>query len=176
MPRFPVEDASRESLATVRAKLGTVLNTASEVAHSPLVNAMTNVMTDAVARHDTFDAATREAIALAVGNQDGCGYCQSAHTVSAVQAGFSQQQTVNIRETRVDFDSGLGALLSVAREIATNLGEVSDATVERARQAGWSEQQLAELFAHVAVNMSTNYFNHYAGTELDVLAAPGIAS
>lgn len=38
--------------------------------------------------------------------------------------------------------------------------------------AGWSTEQLAELFAHVPVNLYTNYFNHYAGTELDLPPVP----
>ena len=182
MPRFPVhtvEDApqaSQASLEAVRRKLGTVLNIAGEMAHSPVVIAMYNAMNDAIGEHATFDTPTREAIALAVGNQDGCGYCQSAHTLSAVQAGFSQQQTEAIRGARIDFDDALDALLAVAREIAADTGEVSEATFERARAAGWSEQQLTELFAHVAVNIFTNYFNHYAHTELDIPAASGVAS
>ncbi|MGH3907065.1 MAG: carboxymuconolactone decarboxylase family protein [Pseudonocardiaceae bacterium] len=153
-----------------------MLNIAGEMAHSPAVIAMYNAMNDAIGQHGTFDAATREAIALAVGNQDGCGYCQSAHTLSAVQAGFSEEQTVAIRNAAIDFDSRLVVLLAVAREIAANLGEVSDATYQRAQQAGWNDEQLTELYAHVAVNMFTNYFNHYARTELDIPAASGIAS
>jgi fructoselysine-6-P-deglycase FrlB-like protein len=66
-------------------------------------------------------------------------------------------------------------LLTVAREIAANVGEVSDETYHRARRTGWTDDQLEELFAHVVVNMFTNYFNHYAKTELDIPAAPGIA-
>ncbi|WP_426999214.1 carboxymuconolactone decarboxylase family protein [Pseudarthrobacter sp. N5] len=36
-------------------------------------------MSAAIAAHGSFDARTREAIALAVGNQNGCSYCQAAH-------------------------------------------------------------------------------------------------
>ena len=43
-----------------------------------------------------------------------------------------------------------------------------------ALQAGWSDTELTELFAHVAVNMFTNYFNHYVQTEPDLPAAPGL--
>ncbi len=48
----------------------------------------------------------REAIALALaaGNVDRCGYCQSAHTVAAKAAGLSPDASVAIREDRVDFD------------------------------------------------------------------------
>lgn len=176
MPRFPVhtvEDApvaSQQSLEAVRDKLGTVLNIAGEMAHSP---------NDAGVEHGAFDGATREAVALAVGTQDGCGYCQSAHTLFAVQAGLSEQQTVAIRHAAIDFDSRLQALLVVTREITAHLGEVSDATYQRAQQAGFSEQQLTELYAHVAVNMFTNYFNHYptpSSTYPPLLASPADGS
>lgn len=35
--------------------------------------------------------------------------------------------------------------------------------------------ELAEIFTHVAVNLYTNYFNHFAGTELDIPEAPQLA-
>lgn len=181
MPRFPVHTAdstpaSQDPLKAMGQKLGAVLNIAGEMAHAPVVIAMYNAMHDAIVQHGTFDAATREAIALAIGNEDQCGYCQPAHTLSAVQAGFSQEQTAAIRQTQIDFDARLHALLAVAREIAAELGEVSEITYQRAQQAGWSEAELTELYAHVAVNMCTNYVNHYTHTEHDIPAAPGIAS
>jgi tellurite resistance protein len=72
-------------------------------------------------------------------------------------------------------DHRLGALLAVARQIASSVGEVDEDTWQRALQAGWTVEELAELFAHVVANLFTNYFNHYAHTELDIPAAPGLA-
>ncbi len=40
--------------------------------------------------------------------------------------------------------------------------------------AGWGDTELAELIAHVAANLFTNYFNHYVQTEPDLPAAPGL--
>lgn len=48
------------------------------------------------------------------------------------------------------------------------------ATWQAARAAGWSDTELAELFANVAANMYTNYFNHYMQTEPDLPPAPGL--
>ena len=182
MPRFPVHtlddapEASRAALEAAQRRFGTVLNVVGEMAHAPVVLATYAAMTQAITEHGTFDAATREAIALAVGNQDGCDYCQSAHTLSAKQAGLTEEQTVAIRQGHAGFDPRLDALLTVARHIAANVGNVPDEAYERARKEGWSEEQLAELFAHVAVNLFTNCFNHYARTELDIPAAPGITA
>lgn len=106
---------------------------------------------------------------------DNCGYCQSAHTLSGQRAGLSIEQTVAIRSGPVEFDPKLAALVAVAREIASRVGEVHDETWRQALKAGWTEVELAETFAHVAVNLYTNYFNHYARTDLDIPAAPGLS-
>ena len=129
-------------------------------------------MTTAIREHGTFDARTREAIALAVGNQNGCDYCQAAHTASARAAGFSDEQIHQIRTGEISFDPRLSALTEVARNAAAETGHVSAAIRAHARNVGWSETELEELFAHIAANLYTNYFNHYAGTELDFPPAP----
>lgn len=46
----------------------------------------------------------------------------------------------------------------------------------RALAAGWTSTELTEAFAQISINLFTNYFNHYVGTELDIPAAPGIGS
>lgn len=60
----------------------------------------------------------------------------------------------------------------MVREAARNTGSVMDATWQQALDVGWTEQELSETYAHVALNLFTNYFNHYAGTELDIELAP----
>jgi alkylhydroperoxidase family enzyme len=44
---------------------------------------------------------------------------------------------------------------------------VADATLDRLRGQGFTEGQIAELTALVALNVFTNFFNHVAGTEID---------
>jgi AhpD family alkylhydroperoxidase len=180
MPRIPVHtvdsapEHSRDTLKALEEKFGKVLNIHGEMAHSPVVIQAYAAMQRAVADHGSFDAKTREAIALVVGNVDDCAYCQSAHTGAAKAAGLSEEQTVAIREDQVDFDSKLAALLTLVRESTGNLGNVEQDTWQAALDAGWSDAELAETSAHVSVNMLTNHFNHLVGTELDIPAAPGL--
>jgi AhpD family alkylhydroperoxidase len=180
MPRIPVHTvddapaASEETLRILEKRFGKVLNIHGGMAHSPLVLQTYAAIQAAIAEHSTFDARTREAIALAVGAVDHCDYCQSAHTMAAKKAGYTEEETVAIRRGDADVESELAALLLVAREIAGEVGEVSDATWDKALAAGWSDTQLTEVFAHVAVNLYTNYFNHLARTELDLPAAPSL--
>jgi AhpD family alkylhydroperoxidase len=180
MPRIPVHtvdsapEGSRDPLKALEAQLGKVLNIHGEMAHSPVVLQSYAAIQAVIADYGTFDGRTREAIALAVGNVDQCAYCQSAHTMGGKAAGLTEEQTVAIRENRVDFDPKLAALLAVAREAAGNVGNVEDQTWQTALDAGWSDVELSELSVHVTLNLFTNYFNHLVKTELDLPAAPGL--
>jgi uncharacterized peroxidase-related enzyme len=180
MPRIPVHTtdnapaASGETLRHLEKRFGKVLNIHGGMAHSPVVLETYAAINAAIAEHSTLDAPTREAIALAVGAVDDCTYCQSAHTMSAKAAGLTEEQTVAIRRGDADVEPRLAALLLVAREIAGEVGEVSDAAWDKALAAGWTDTELTEVFAHVAANLYTNYFNHLARTELDIPAAPAL--
>lgn len=181
MPRIPahtVHDAppgAHPLLATLLKQQGKILNIQAHMGHAPVVIAVYAGIKAAIAEHGTFDARTREAIALTVAAVDACGYCQSVHTMMGKAAGWSEEQTVAIRaadpvEPRID------ALLAVVRQATGNVGEVEDQTWADALAAGWTSTELTEAFAHISINLFTNYFNHYVGTELDSPAAPGIGS
>lgn len=51
--------------------------------------------------------------------------------------------------------------------IVSNRGWIDDAEVQRVRDAGYSDGEIAEIIANVALNIFTNYFNHIAQTEVD---------
>lgn len=182
MPRIPahtVADApegARVFAENLERKMGRLINIHAGMAHSPAVIAAYTGISQAIAAHGTFDARTREAIALAVGNQDGCHYCQAAHTISAQKAGLTREQTLAIRVGEVSFDPKLAAITELSREAAARTGNVSDAVWQAALDAGWTTEELAEAFVHISVNLFTNYFNHYAGTELDLPPAPELSA
>jgi AhpD family alkylhydroperoxidase len=179
MTRIPVHtvdsapEGSRDALKALEAKFGKVLNIHGAMAHSPAVldtyAAFQRVLQDT----GTFDGRTREAIALAVANVDECSYCQAAHTAGGKAAGLSPQQMIDIRRGQVD-DPKLGALVALVRQQARNVGHVEDSTWQAAIDAGWTDAELTETSAHVALNLFTNYFNHLVRTELDLPAAPSL--
>ncbi|WP_306357908.1 MULTISPECIES: carboxymuconolactone decarboxylase family protein [unclassified Nocardia] len=170
-------ESSRGPLRAAQRRYGKVLNIHGAMAHAPVVLSAYTGIQQAIAAHGSFDPRVREAIALAVANADDCDYCQSAHTVAAQAAGWTAAETVAIRAGGpLDGHRKLEALLAVARETALAVGDVDESTWRAAREAGWTDTELAELFAHVMANVYTNYFNHYAHTELDIPAAPGISS
>ena len=180
MPRIPVHtvesapEASRDALKNLSAKYGQVLNIHGEMAHSPAVLHAYLALQDVLKEHGTIDAKSREAIALAVGNQDDCDYCQAAHTGGGEAAGMTDDQMIAVRRGEIDFDPKLDALLNLAREYTAKIGATTDAAWQAAIDAGWSDEQLTELSTHVTLNLLTNYFNHHVHTELDGQPAPAL--
>lgn len=180
MPRLPVHtpqtapapnDATLEQL---RRRYGRVLNIHGAMAHSPAVLQTYSAMEEALKNHSTFDARTREALALAVANENGCTYCEAAHTASGAQAGLTREEMLAIRAGREHEDGRLVALAAVAREYARNSGYVEERTWRVALDVGWSEAELAEVAAHATLDIFTNYFNHLNGTEGDYRPAPDL--
>jgi alkylhydroperoxidase family enzyme len=102
---------------------------------------------------------------------DKCTYCQAAHTAGGKAAGLSEQETIDARRG-TSSDPKLQALLTVAREQISGLGNVSDAAWQAALDAGWTDAQLAESTIVVSLKGFTNFFNHAVQTELDLPAAP----
>ncbi len=180
MARIPVHttqsapEQSRDELKALEPKFGKVINIHGEMAHSPVVLQIYVAMQQVIADYGSFDARTREAIALAVANADECNYCQAAHTGGGKAAGLSNDEMIAVRRGTADFDAKLDALLTLARQYTTNIGSVDDAAWQAALDAGWSDEELTELSAHATLNLLTNYFNHFVKTDLDLPAAPAL--
>ena len=51
---------------------------------------------------------------------------------------------------------------------------MADSDVEQIRRARYTDGEVGEIVANVALNIFTNDFNHVADTEVDFPAAPGL--
>ncbi len=179
MTRIPVHsvdsapEGSRDALKALEAQFGKVLNIHGAMAHSPAVLETYVAIQDALRDKGALDKKLREIVALAVANVDECSYCQAAHTLGGKAVGLSESDTIAIRRGQVD-DPKLQALVTLVREQAGNLGHVQDSTWQSALGAGWSDAELTETSAVVALNLFTNYFNHLVQTDLDLPAAPAL--
>jgi uncharacterized peroxidase-related enzyme len=110
--------------------------------------------------------ALREQIALAVSEINGCGYCLSAHTLSAAKVGLSQEDILAARRSTAANDKS-DAVLKLARAVALQRGQISDGDLQNARSAGLNDAEIVEVIQHVALNTLTNYTNNVARTVLD---------
>ena len=170
-------DANQETvklLDNVKRKMGRVPNLIATMANStPVANAYLGFSQALSA--GSLQPKLREQIALTVGEANSCGYCVAAHTAIGKSVGLSETATVAARRGRAEDDKEQAAL-NLASEIVAERGYVSDDTFHAARQAGYTDGEIAEIVANVALNLFTNYFNHVAKTEIDFPSAQELSA
>jgi uncharacterized peroxidase-related enzyme len=107
-----------------------------------------------------------EQIALAVAEANRCVYCLSAHTAIGQRAGLNPGE-INAARSAASSDVKADAALRFARALIDGRGEVEDSDVAGLRALGYTDGAIAEIIAHVALNVFTNYFNKAADVEVD---------
>lgn len=113
-----------------------------------------------------LDAKLREQIALTVAQANSCEYCLSAHSAIGGMVGLKPEEIAASREAH-SHDARREAGLQFAQTVVVSRGEVSDDALARVRGAGYTDGEITEIVAIVAVNIFTNYFNHVARTDVD---------
>ena len=166
----PVDHATahgrrRELLDRVERSLGVVPVMTRVMAQSPAVLEGYLTLAGSLAR-GSLDAATAERIALAVAAENDCGYCAAAHTVLGGSAGVPADELAAALEGRSG-DARAAACLDLALAVVRTRGAVPDDALADARAAGLDDAAIAEVVAHVALNVLTNYLNSLAEPELD---------
>lgn len=157
---------SRGSLEEVNQLLGRVPNMFRIIANSPQTLEGYLGLNGALGR-GSLDAQTRERIALAVAEVNGCNYCLSAH--SYLGTNLARLSVAEIEANRHGSSGDKKAAIAVgfAARIAKKRGKVSDSDLQAVRSAGYSDAEIVEIVGHVAVNTLTNYMNEVLGTEID---------
>lgn len=145
--------------------LGTVPNLLRVLANSPAA------LNGYVSFSGALDAGklpakAREQIAIAVANANSCDYCLSAHTELGKLAGLDAEDLTRAQNADAQ-DAKTAAALHFATKLVRQRGMLPASEVEALRSAGYSDGEVAEIVAAVAINIFTNYFNHVAGTEID---------
>jgi uncharacterized peroxidase-related enzyme len=158
--------AAQPLLAGVKAKLGSAPNLFRVIANSPAALEGYLGLSGALG-HGVLEARTRERIALAVAQVNGCNYCLSAHTfIGKNLAGLSEAEIAANRHGG-STDAKAAAAVAFAVRVTEARGHVSDADIAAVRLAGYGDAEIVEIVLHVALNTLTNYVNEVAGTELD---------
>lgn len=165
-------DAEQHDLLdATKRQLGRVPNLYATLVQSPAAlrgylalrdSLLTGVLTD---RH-------REQLALLTAQENDCDYCVAAHTMRGERLlKMSPEELLETRRAH-DADPHADAILRIAADLVEHRGQVSDEALEKARAAGVTDAEFAEIVAHVALNVLSNYFNHLAQPDLDFPSAP----
>jgi uncharacterized peroxidase-related enzyme len=158
-------DRVRPLLDAVKNKLGLVPNMMRAMANSPAVLDGYLQLSGALSK-GTLSARAREQLSLAVAQANGCDYCLAAHSTIGKMVGLTAEQ---IRDSRLgtSVDPRTDALIRFALEVVRTRGRVSDAALAEVREAGFDDGAIADVVAHVAIDVFTNYFNNVARTDVD---------
>jgi uncharacterized peroxidase-related enzyme len=168
LPAIQTESASgkaKELLLAVQAKLRITPNMTRVMANSPAVLEAYLAFNGALAG-GVLHPKLREALAIAVAEQNSCQYCLSAHTAIGKMVGLADSESQAARSGRSESAKNQAAL-HFAHELIAKTGQVTDADFDAVRSAGWNEEEIAEIIAEVALNLFTNYFNKAAEVEVD---------
>jgi uncharacterized peroxidase-related enzyme len=163
--REAVPAASQPLLNAVEKSLGVVPNLFRLVAQS--TPALEGLLGLNGALSKALDAKTRERIALAVAQVNGCDYCLSAHTYLGLNVAKLDAAEIAANRRGHSNEPKADAAVAFAAKVATQRGRVSDADIAAVKLAGYTDGQIVEIVGLVAVNVYTNFVNNVAETDID---------
>jgi uncharacterized peroxidase-related enzyme len=163
--RDDVPEASKPILDAVQKQLGVVPNMFRLIALSPA--ALQGFSANNGALTKTLDVKTRERIALAVAQVNGCDYCLSAHSYLALNLAKISPDEVARNRKGESGDPKANAAVRFAAEIVRERGHIAEADIKAVRDAGFSDGQIVEILAVTAENIFTNLLNVVAETDID---------
>jgi len=159
-------ETSRGSLEAVKKLLGSVPNMFRIIANSPQTLEGYLGLNGALG-NGSLDAQTRERIALAVAQVNGCNYCLAAHSYLGTNFAMLSAAEIAANRRGTSGDEKAAVAVGFATKITNSRGKVSDSELQAVRAAGYSDAEIVEIVGHVAVNTFTNYINEVLGTETD---------
>ncbi|MCI5078185.1 peroxidase-related enzyme [Oricola sp.] len=171
MPRLaiPARDdvpaGSKPILDAVEKQLGVVPNMFRLIASSPA--ALQGYTANNAALAKTLDVKTRERIALAVAEVNGCDYCLSAHSYLGMNMAKISGEEIALNRMGRSGDPKADAAVRFATGVVRDRGRVTDLDIAALRDAGFSDGQIVEIVAVVAENIFTNLLNVVAQTDID---------
>ena len=157
--------ATKNQLEEIQSKLGRLPNMFKAMATSPATLSAYLGLSEALAT-SSLSPQLREQVALTVSERNGCQYCLAAHSAVGRMLGLPAEEIVRSRSADAT-DPAAGAALTFVASLVDQRGKVSDVEVDRLRQAGYDDAQIAELVTTTALTTLTNYFNLTADTPID---------
>jgi uncharacterized peroxidase-related enzyme len=114
-----------------------------------------------------LDVKTRDSIGLAVSEVNACNYCLSVHSFTAKHMAQLPPEEVVLARKGHASDPKRDAAVQFARKVIETRGQVTDADLKAVRDAGYSDANVMEIVALVAMYSLTNFFNNVFDPEKD---------
>lgn len=157
---------SKELFNGIQSKLGMVPNMMRTMGNSSAVLEGYLNLSSALS-NGSLDRKLGELIALTVAETNNCEYCLAAHTYIGSNLVKIDAEAIAAARQAKNEDTKINAALSFAHNLVSKNGRVDDNDVQAVKSVGYSDGEIGEIVAHVALNTLTNYFNNTANTEID---------
>jgi uncharacterized peroxidase-related enzyme len=149
--------AVKPSLDQIKGAFGVVPNMFKAVANSPAALASMWGSFGALGG-GKLGAKLGEQIAVAIADRNACNYCLAAHTLLGQKAGATADE-MSAAQGGQSNDPKTAAALRFALQVVEKRAQVSKDDVQALRAAGFDDEAIVEIMAHVALNLFTNYIN-----------------
>ncbi len=157
---------SKELFNAVQGKLGMVPNMMRTMGNSAAVLKGYLSFSGALGE-GILGAKLGELIALTVANANKCDYCNAAHSFIGEKMVHIDTNSLDAARHAESSDPKVRAALTFAKILVDKKGMVNDEDIEDVRAAGFDDAGIAEIIAHVSLNIFTNYFNNTAKVVVD---------
>lgn len=158
-------EQSQRWLEQIKRKNGAVANVFKMMANAPAVLQSYFNFSEALSS-GVLDKRIQERIALMIAQENHCEYCLAAHSTMARKLGLSEEEILRARNGESE-NPRAEAALQFARQVYSYGGGIIDSTFNRVKEAEFSDEEILEIVAAVALNVLTNTLNNVAQTELD---------
>jgi len=162
----------KPSLKNSRLKLDEAPRFMQVLANSP-ASLQAYLRADAALVRGQLTPRQRQEVALAVAEINGSSYSLSAHYDAGKSLGLTKQE-MRLARNATAVDPKADAMLRFTQAVVLQRGEISDDDFQALGKAGFTDAQIVEIVANIALNIFCNYFNSVAKTEVDFpLLQPG---
>lgn len=170
--RKDVTTQNQQIFDDLKSKLDFVPNIYATYAHSD--NALGRYLTFANGK-TSLSNKEKEIVNLVVSQVNGCTYCQAAHTALGKMNGFTEEQTIQLRQGHAPFNHKYDALVKLAKAIIENQGRITDDRLEAFFDAGYTKENLVDLILNVGEKAITNYLHNITQIPVDFPEAPALS-
>ncbi len=167
--RDEVSDQNKGIFDDLKSKLDFVPNIYATYALSD--NAPARYLTFANGK-TSLNTKEKEVINLITSQVNGCTYCLAAHTALGKMNGFTEDQTMEIRNGRAPFNEKFDALAKLTKAIAENRGKISDEVLQNFFEAGYTKENLVDAIVNIGEKATTNLLHNVTEIPVDFPAAP----
>ena len=161
----PIPVESKATLDAFTKNIGFTPNMMAIFAQSPIAFNAWATLLGSLSK--ALDVKTRDSIGLAVSEVNGCNYCLTVHSFTAEHMAKLPANEITLARKGHASDPKRNAAIQFARKVIESRGKISDADLKAVRAAGYTEANVIEIVALVAMYSLTNFFNNVFDPQQD---------